>query len=83
MLGWLAAYMGSSTTQATVHRRRYKNTGGLESLSKYKYVKQKLWTPFYEKNIQTEKYEIWLIFFLIMPTKYIKLKKALRTLPCI
>ena len=53
MLGWLAAKRGSSTTQATVHRRRCKNTADLESLSIYKYVKQKLWTPFYE-NTRTE-----------------------------
>ena len=53
MLGWLAAYkaLQSSTTQATVHRRRCKNTSGLESLSIYKYVKQKLWTSFYEKYV--------------------------------
>ena len=42
---------GSSTTQGTVHRRRCKNTAGLESLSIYKYVKQNLWTPFYEKYV--------------------------------
>ena len=64
----------SSTTQATVHRRRCKNTAGLGSLSIYKYVKQNF-GPLFTKNTLTEEFEIWLIFFKIMPTKYIKLIK--------
>ena len=60
MLGWLAAKRGSSTTQATVHRMRCKNTADLESLSIYiyKYVKQKLWTLF-TKIERTKECDIW------------------------
>ena len=40
---------GISTTQVAVHRRRCYNTAGLESLlCKYEYLKQNVWTIYYE-----------------------------------
>ena len=49
MLGWLAAYKGQLYNTGDCSQKALKNTAGLESLSIYKYVKQKLWIPFYEK----------------------------------